>query len=334
MTSGQLTAIERWRNFAGNPVPMSLPPPAGCRRFWFSLAALAVATAAPMQAEQAAIATRVFNDYQRTRQPDGSFKPETYAFANAGCFTSIAGDTISEIPFRQIAATIAAPMAQRGYFSASDPEKTDLLIFIGWGTTEGSEPSPGSARTSNLSHAMRQLDGVREASSLARLRRTESAGSAGNSVGSSPEALSTEAMSGEAETFFTMELMNQRAQDRQDVKNAMLLGFESDFARAHELSFTSWSRDFLDDLRVDRYYVVIKAYDFQRAWKQKQKKILWEARFSVARPGTNFAEVLPSMAQYASRFFGQDSKGLIRDRLPEVKIIYGDPKLIKYEPGK
>jgi hypothetical protein len=307
---------------------------AGCRRLWLSLAAVVIATALPVHAEQAAVSTRVFNSYKRTRLADGSFKPETYAFANAGCFTSIAGDTISDIPFRQIAGTIAAPMAQRGYYSASDPEKTDLLIFIGWGTTDGSEPAPGSSAEANLNEAMRRLDGVRQASTLARLKRTEQAGSAGNSVGSGPEELSTEAMGGEAETFFTMVLMEQRAQDRQDLKNAMLLGFEHDFARAHELNFTSWSRDFLSDLRVDRYYVVVKAYDFQLAWKKKQKKILWEARFSVARPGTNFAEVLPSMAQYASRFFGQDSKGLIRDRLPEVKIIYGDAKMIKYEPGK
>ena len=38
------------------------------------------------------------------------------------------------------------------------------------------------------------------------------------------------------------------------------------------------------------------------------------------------------MAQNASRFFGQDSNGLIRKNLPDTYITFGEPKVLGYEP--
>ena len=40
------------------------------------------------------------------------------------------------------------------------------------------------------------------------------------------------------------------------------------------------------------------------------------------------------MAQDASRYFGRDSKGLVRERLPDTRVILGDPKVLEYEPEK
>jgi hypothetical protein len=37
------------------------------------------------------------------------------------------------------------------------------------------------------------------------------------------------------------------------------------------------------------------------------------------------------MAQDASRYFGRDSKGLVRERLPDTRVILGDPKVLGYE---
>jgi len=35
-----------------------------------------------------AVSSKAFNGYTRTRLPDGSFKPETYAFGNGGFVTA------------------------------------------------------------------------------------------------------------------------------------------------------------------------------------------------------------------------------------------------------
>jgi hypothetical protein len=72
--------------------------------------------------------------------------------------------------------------------------------------------------------------------------------------------------------------------------------------------------------------VIIMAYDFQKMWKQKQHKLLWETRFSIQQRGVEFDRQLPAMAMNASRFFGQDSHGLIRKDLPLGHVDIGELK--------
>jgi hypothetical protein len=62
--------------------------------------------------------------------------------------------------------------------------------------------------------------------------------------------------------------------------------------------------------------------------------MLWETRFSIREHRNDFNEALVAMAQKASGYFGQDSKGLIRERLPSTKITLGEPKVLEYEPEK
>jgi hypothetical protein len=80
----------------------------------------------------------VFHGYKRPKLADNSFKPERYAFAKGGRWdAAVAGDSIDKVPFDTIAKTMAGPLRKRGYVPAKDPEKTDLLIFVFWGTTTG-----------------------------------------------------------------------------------------------------------------------------------------------------------------------------------------------------
>jgi hypothetical protein len=296
------------------------------------LAALGVG--APAQAETAAIATRVFNGYQRTRLPDGSVKPETYAFADGGCLGSVPGDSIARLPFRDVATMIGAPMVQRGYLPAKDPRKTDLLIFVCWGTLSGTGQQVDGAVARTLQEGMRQMLDTRHTLEFDARRQGVNVAAAANGQGAVFDTPDLAATASQLEGYFALAATEQRARERQEVQHGLVLGFQDDLLRAYSLSGTQWSRDLLDELHVDRYYVVLKAYDFQLAWKEKRQKILWEARFSIARPGTDFAKALPAMAQQASRYFGQDSKGLVRDTLPEVKIEYGETRVIRVEPGK
>jgi hypothetical protein len=48
--------------------------------------------------------------------------------------------------------------------------------------------------------------------------------------------------------------------------------------------------------------------------------------------GHGLGRGLPLMAKYASRYFGQDSYGLIRDPLPERRADIGDLKSAGAEP--
>src|SRR5687767_956486 len=63
-----------------------------------------------------AVFSNVFNGYQRTRLPDGSFKPETYTFGDGGRRNTSGRDaSVDDLPFARIAHIIAGPLAERGY---------------------------------------------------------------------------------------------------------------------------------------------------------------------------------------------------------------------------
>src|SRR5688572_10081915 len=82
--------------------------------------------AAPAHAEFAAVASRTFNGYQRTRLPDKSLKPETYVFVNAGRWDApIAGDAIDSVTFEKIIRTLRRPLSSRGYLPSKNVEATD-----------------------------------------------------------------------------------------------------------------------------------------------------------------------------------------------------------------
>ena len=138
------------------------------------------------------------------------------------------------------------------------------------------------------------------------------------------------------------EMMMFREQlDRDDFQNALLLGYDAagvigtDYGR--HLLLTALRRktaDLMDEIEDNRYFVVLMAYDFQLTWKQKKHKLLWETRFSIRQRHNDFDKVLAPMTQYASRYFGQDSHGLVRKPLPEGQVKLGEVKVIEIVPGK
>ena len=91
-------------------------------------------------------------------------------------------------------------------------------------------------------------------------------------------------------------------------------------------AFGAKREELIEEIEQNRYFVVLMAYDFQLMWKQKKHKLLWETRFSISERRNQFDKALPVMGQYASRYFGQDSNGLSRTRVPEGQVKVGEPK--------
>jgi hypothetical protein len=127
--------------------------------------------------------------------------------------------------------------------------------------------------------------------------------------------------------------------DGLDLWNAALLGFESGgvselslepsipgYGTTFRLSLFRQSRyEVMDALRADRYFVILRAYDFQAAWKRRKVTLLWETRFSLSERRHDFERDLPAMARFASLYFGQDSHGLVRiPPIPEGRVDIGD----------
>jgi len=116
------------------------------------------------------------------------------------------------------------------------------------------------------------------------------------------------------------------------VQNAALLGYLPDMNKAAAYQTTAlkgFRQDIVDDVEENRYFVVLMAYDFQTLWQHKQRKLLWETRFSIREPGNDFAEELGAMAQRAASYFGQDSHGLVRKPF-DTKVTVGTPEVVAY----
>jgi hypothetical protein len=233
-------------------------------------------------------------DYVRSRLPDGSFQGETYGFGRGGFYDSAPrDDTIDNESFIDIAKVIARPLAEKNFIPSRDPKKVKLLIMVYWGTTSGT------------------LDPMSENFQYERMEQ--------------PKAENR-----------SLDLLGPISYQGGlvDLQNALILGYAGEIAATPTrlgLIHNVKRDDLIDDIEHNRYFVVLMAYDFQLLWKEKKHKLLWETRFSIREQGNDFGKMLPSMAKYASQYFGQDSHGLIRRVIPEGNVEIGIPQTVSQD---
>jgi hypothetical protein len=238
--------------------------------------------------------SRASADYVRATLPDGTYQNETYAFGKGGYQgAAIYDQTIDNLTFTDVAHVIAGPLADQNFVPTRDPNTTKLLIMVYWGATDGSM----------------------DFSSL-------NIGGSGQSFGASnPGGLSGLGAGwwGAGDTRVQMA----------DTRNAALLGYLDELAKSGSGANRS-NGDLINEVEFSRYFVVLLAYDFQLLWRHNQRKLLWESRFSIREQGNDFTMALPAMAKYASVYFGKDSHGLLRTRVPDGRIYMGDPTVIEF----
>jgi hypothetical protein len=267
-----------------------------------------------------AVASKVSSDYVRTRLLDGSFQPEFYAFGEGGIWGGeIKDSTIDKLHFVDVAKVIAMPLASQKYLPAKNPDKTKLLIMVYWGTTAVPATTENSDAVQTFGDAQGNLN-----------KYITRAPSGRETVGGGPMA---DAAMSQWSAALTMLTLQNEQNNRTDFANARMLGYDSPgligTEKGNYLKGTAFGAD-RDDLYAEieenRYFVVLMAYDFQLLWREKKHKLLWETRFSISEHRNAFSQALPVMAQYASRYFGQDSKGLLRTRVPEGHVDVGEVK--------
>ena len=279
------------------------------------LCAQPAARAAEGAEDVTAVNSRVSRDYVRKKLPDGSFQREEYAFGEGGHYQpGFEDDTIDKLTFPDIARIIEEPLARQNYIQTKDPKKTNLLIMVYWGTTT----VPQRDATSNGA-ALNQ-----SAMATAQVASASGRGTAGS------------ANSSEANGALAMMEMANRQRDHLDFTNAQMLGYDSENLIATEhgeaikhSALKMHRHDLIAEIEHNRYFVVLMAYDFPLLQTQKKHKLLWEARFSINQPRNDFGKVLPIMANYASRYFGQDSNGLVRKQVVNGHVEVGEPTLIE-----
>jgi hypothetical protein len=194
--------------------------------------------------------------------------------------------------------------------------------MVYWGTTAVPEPADNSITYSNYNNA-------------------EAAYKQAMNPHNPEPVMAQNAVIAEWSAAMTLVNIENQLRTQTNWRNAAMLGYDSagvigtEYGNHLRGSALGLERDDLvSEIEENRYFIVLMAYDFQLMWKQKKHKLLWETRFSISERRNAFDRALPLMAQFASKYFGQDSHGLLRYRVPEGQVDIGDVKILGTVPYK
>ena len=288
-----------------------------------------------------AVASKVCDDYVRTRRPDNTFMPELFVFGEGGHFGgAIHDDTIDNLKFIDVARVVAPALASDAYLPGKDPSKTKLLIMVYWGLTIPPGTISGNPAYDNLSisqNAISSAQGLGNAKqAISPTPRFSSFAGLNSGSWQAIRDARDDQISSLSSALTELALFNV-SRDQSDFLNATMLGYDSAdligsehgrYVRA--TAFGLKRTELVSEIEKNRYFVVLMAYDFQLMWKQKKHKLLWETRFSISEAHNSFGKALPIMTRYAAKFFGQPSNGLIRTQAPDGKVEVRDPTLIEF----
>jgi hypothetical protein len=286
------------------------------------------------RADVIAVYSSVSPDYVRTTLPDGKFKPEPFAFAEGGRLGSPMVDlSVDKLRLTDVARLVAPALADQGYVSASDPKQTRLLIVVYWGSTARNSLLPENQLSEG--HG---LASVRAGPFYAPNGTHDGQGNGDPEMSAAAyqgtiRQLEREANEDAIDSGLAAEDAANQKHDQLDLQEAGLLGYLPTLTAARGGAGTAQAlrrQDLIDELDAGRYFVVLLAYDFQRLLLHKQRKILWETRFSIRERGHEFDRDLAAMARNASRYFGRDSDGLKRDTY-DARVIIGPLKVLGTE---
>ncbi len=227
----------------------------------------------------------------------------------------------------RVARAAALPLAQANYVPSSKPNETALLISVFWGRTLGSRGAahsflasvqPGySAAPVGRSSFGSPLGGATPGTGL------HSAAAAGAIL---------DVSAARQDALIEQASLDNPVYDRIDDSNARIVGYSQALFQARYSPQTFISREVEDEVARNRYYVVLQAYDFRLAWKEKKLKLLWSARISIEEDNNDFDQSLDRMLATAAQLLGQDSDGLQRRFVPKGSVTIGPQKVIEYLP--
>ncbi len=299
----------------------------------FACVVLAPISATAVTTDIAAVYSATGNSYQRVKLPDGSYKPETYTFAEGGRWDgTIVDKSLDDLSFVKVAKVVSDALRTQNYVMSADPKQIELMVMVFWGTTTGAEDGRFRNHQQDVFSALSRVNAAAKSSARGWAERM-----ARNGANAEPWSLGdAEKMMGAAATdeLAQMLMMNQAEnamREHNNVQNAVILGFWDDYNKARDLPTFAFSNSIIEELEANRYFVVLKVYDFQLLRTQKVKKLLWESRFSIRERGNRFDDVLPAMAMRASKYFGQNSKRLLREVVPIGRVEVGTPVVLPHQ---
>jgi hypothetical protein len=278
------------------------------------------------------VMAKTAKDYKREKGPDGQWKREYYTLVNGGPEEGTIHDSAqNRVPFVAIATVLAQHLARQGYYPATSSDKVDHLLVVNWGQTR---PFADSVYRDGLDDVIDEMNmmSLKNRSAMAANANAPSQGQAEVSLTGSVETMEAEAADSYLQSAMIIQDMNNRARNQSNARTAHLLGYMDNINRADGPQRYAGGGNLYDELIADveeaRYYVILKAYDFQRTVREQRPKIQWVTRMSMRAPGNSFAEKAAAMIAYSSSRFGQNTDGLQRKLFPQYKVNLEDVRFL------
>lgn len=277
-----------------------------------------------------AVYARIGNGYKREQLKDGSFKPEYYALSNGGRIYGTTSDiTVDRVTYPQVAEIAMRLLAQQKYHYAQRKEQAKLLIVLQWGNTIAFNRTNYALGVNAAASAYSDLMALIGPQGMGR----GFAGPQTANVDGSPAQPEGDPSAAERfESAMLKIFMDNRMRDQINESNARVLGYMDDLADSNDIR--RWAgggdryTDLIGDVEEARYYIMISAYDFPELARNEKKKLLWQVRVSVRGPGNRFDDSFVAMLKGASKYFGQDSRRLIRGEESKGTVELGDLKYL------
>lgn len=259
--------------------------------------------------------------YKREKLPNGEWKVETFAFGVGNMVDpSEKDESLTELTFDEMAEILAGALRQENYVPAPSSEETDLMIVVNWGRTMPHSDDYSSLGRSDMVEAANDAGSIRSG--------------IGPADATALQQSELDSLESQINMLQTLQVMSDGDRRKANDHNARLLGYAPAFSELHDVAPIGVQRSKLNDLlaeiEVPRYFVILHAYDFQEMWENKEKRLIWIARFSIRAKGRRFDEELENMARAASSSFGNDSGKLRRSLLPGKGKI-GELEVISIE---
>ncbi len=276
--------------------------------------------------------------FVRERLPDGQWKPITYAFGRGELMDPTERDkSLNELSFRELGAILAEALLTENYVPTPGPEETDLAIVVSWGKTVPYDNGMDGLGMMGMAETANRLNAINQT-----IAQNDIAGTSRTVDGIDSSRSERDSIVSEMISMTMMNEMFETRRRRSNYSNAKLLGYAPSLQDLYSFEVAAGPQkslllDLEAEIESDRYFVILQAFDFQKMWKEKKRKLLWVTRISIRAKGRDFDEEVGDMVMAASALFGRESDKLRRNLIPG-KVRMGEVEVISVvdedEPDK
>ena len=216
--------------------------------------------------------------------------PETYKFYESKSFKEFASKSLKDVEFIDVARGLVPHLAKQNYLPVQKGQTCDLVLVVTWGKTHVPD-------NETLHDGSDWVLGT----------------------GASYQDLIADG--------YTDKPLSMNA----TVQAAKLVGFYpflDDFRAKPYYSFEETELTSL--LRIERYFIIVSAFDYQVLMGEHRWKGLWATRFSMSSPGVDFSKAHLALSKAGADYFGKNLEKLGKTRT-DLDSIVGEVEMGEIE---